>query len=147
MRSISRLNSALRVAIPDFMNPAKSALQLALDVLDARIQEAQGNLTEAIETWRKAVALNDTFVYNEPADWYYPVRESLGGALLRAHKPAEAEAIFRRDLELNPGNGRSLYGLWQSLLAQQKSSEAEKTKVEFKAAWKYADTQLGVATL
>jgi tetratricopeptide (TPR) repeat protein len=144
---VERIDTLPANAIPDFLNPAKSALQLALDVLDARIQEAQGNLSQAIETWRKAVALNDTFVYNEPADWYYPVRESLGGALLRAHKPEEAEAIFRRDLELNPGNGRSLYGLWQSLLAQQKSSEAEKTEVEFKAAWKYADTQLGVATL
>jgi tetratricopeptide (TPR) repeat protein len=129
------------------MNPAKSALQLALDVLDARIQEAQGNLTQAIETWKKAVALNDTFVYNEPADWYYPVRESLGGALLRAHKPLEAETVFRHDLEINPGNGRSLYGLWQSQLAQHKSAEAQKTEAEFKTAWQHADTSLGVSSL
>jgi len=142
-----RIDTLPANAIPDFMNPAKSALQLALDVLDARIQEEQGDLTRAIETWQKAVALNDTFVYNEPADWYYPVRESLGGALLRAHKPAEAEAIFRRDLEINPGNGRSLYGLWQSQLAQKKSSEAEKTEAEFKTAWKSADTTLSVSTL
>jgi tetratricopeptide (TPR) repeat protein len=142
-----RIDSLPANAIPDFMNPAKSALQLALDVLDARTLEAQGKLPEAIEVWKKAVALNDTFVYNEPADWYYPVRESLGGALLRAHKPAEAEAIFRRDLELNPGSGRSLYGLWQSQLALHKSAEAEKTEVEFKAAWKLADTTLSVSTL
>jgi len=142
-----RIDTLPANAIPDFMNPAKSALQLALDVLDARTQEEQGDLTRAIETWKKAVALNDTFVYNEPADWYYPVRESLGGALLRAHKPAEAEAVFRRDLEINPGNGRSLYGLWQSQLAQKKSSEAEKTEAEFKTAWKSADTTLSVSTL
>lgn len=134
-------------AIPDFLNPAKSAYQLALDVLDARVLEAQGKLPEAIETWKKAVDLNDTFTYNEPSDWYYPVRESLGGALLRAGKPVEAEAVFRRDLELTPGNGRSLYGLWQSQLAQQKSSEAQKTEAEFKTAWKFADTPLSVSTL
>jgi tetratricopeptide (TPR) repeat protein len=134
-------------AIPDFMNPAKSALQLALDVLDARLQEAQGNLTQAIKTWRKAVVLNDTFLYNEPADWYYPVRESLGGALLRAHKPAEAEAVFRRDLEINPGSGRSLYGLWQSQLAQKQTAEAAKTEAEFRKAWQKADTTLTIATL
>jgi tetratricopeptide (TPR) repeat protein len=142
-----RIDTLPANAIPDFMNPAKSALQLALDVLDARIQEAQGNLTQAIETWRKAVVLNDTFLYNEPADWYYPVRESLGGALLRAHKPAEAEAVFRRDLEINPGSGRSLYGLWQSQLAQKQTAEAAKTEAEFKKAWQKADTSLTVATL
>ena len=134
-------------AIPDFMNPARSALQLALDVLDARIFEAQNKLPEAIEAWKKAVTLNDTFLYNEPADWYYPVRESLGGALLRSHQPAEAEAVFEQDLKINPGNGRSLYGLWQAQLAQKKSPEAAKTKSEFQKAWKHADTKLSVAAL
>lgn len=142
-----RIDTLPADATPDFMNPAKSALQLALDVLDARTQEAQGNLTQAIETWKKAVVLNDTFLYNEPADWYYPVRESLGGALLRANKPAEAEAVFRRDLEINPGNGRSLYGLWQSQLAQKKSPEAAEAEAKFKGAWKHADTELSIAAL
>jgi len=131
---------------PDFLNPAKSAYQLALDVLDARILEAEGKLPEAINVWKKAVALNDTFTYNEPSDWYYPVRESLGGALLRAHKPAEAEAVFARDLELNPNNPRSLFGLWQSQLAQKKA-EASQTEAKFKNSWKHADTKLSVATL
>jgi tetratricopeptide (TPR) repeat protein len=142
-----RIDTLPADAIPDFMNPARSALQLALDVLDARILEARGKLPEAIEIWNKAVALNDTFLYNEPADWYYPVRESLGGALLRANQPAEAEAVFRRDLELNPGNGRSLYGLWQSQLAQHKSAEAAATETQFHEAWKHADTTLSVAAL
>jgi tetratricopeptide (TPR) repeat protein len=133
-------------AIPDFQNPAKSALQLALDVLDARILEAQGKLPEAIEVWKKAVALNDTFTYDEPADWYYPVRESLGGALLRANKPAEAEAVFAEDLKINPGNGRSLFGLWQAQLVQQKS-EVAKSEAAFHEAWKNADTKLSIATL
>lgn len=134
-------------AIPDFLNPAKSALQLALDVLDARILEAQGKKVDAITMWRKAVALNDTFTYNEPSDWYYPVRESLGGALLRNNQPAEAESVFRHDLHLNPGNPRSLYGLWQSLLAQKKSSAASQAESEFRQAWQHADTELTIAAL
>lgn len=142
-----RIDTLPADAIPDFMNPAKSALQLALDVLDARILEAEGKSPEALETWRRAVTLNDTFLYNEPADWYYPVRESLGGALLRANRAAEAEQVFHRDLELNPGSGRSLYGLWQSQLAQHKSAEATKTEAQFREAWKHADTQLSIATL
>jgi len=134
-------------AVADFMNPAKSVLQLSLDVLDARILESEGELPEAIDVWKKAVALNDTLLYNEPADWYYPVRESLGGAYLREHQPTEAEAVFAQDLKINPGNGRSLYGLWQAQLAQKKNAEATKTKAEFEKAWKHADTKLSVATL
>jgi tetratricopeptide (TPR) repeat protein len=142
-----RIDTLPADAIPDFQNPAKSALQLALYVLDARILEAEGKLPGAIEAWKKAVELNDTFTYNEPADWYYPVRESLGGALLRAHKPAEAEAVFARDLQINPGNGRSLFGLWQAQLAQKNSADASQSEAKFKAAWKHADTKLSVATL
>jgi tetratricopeptide (TPR) repeat protein len=142
-----RIDTLPADSIPDFMNPAKSALQLALDVLDARILEVEGKLPEAIEAWKKAVTLNDTFLYNEPADWYYPVRESLGGALLRNHQPAEAEAVFAQDLKINPGNGRSLYGLWQSQLAQKKTAEAARTRAKYLKAWKHADTKLSIATL
>lgn len=131
----------------DFNNPATSALQLALDALDARIAEAKGDRTLAIATWEKAVVVNDTFLYNEPADWYYPVRESLGGALLRAGQYAKAEQVFRADLAKNPGNGRSLYGLWQALVAQHKPAEAAKIKRQFDTAWKKADVKLTIATL
>lgn len=132
---------------PDFNNPAASALLLALAVLDARTAEARTDRAGAIALWQKAVALNDTFLYNEPADWYYPVRESLGGALLRQHAPARAEAVFRADLKRNPGNGRSLYGLWQSLAAQHQDAEASRVKAEFDTAWKHADIQLDIDTL
>jgi tetratricopeptide (TPR) repeat protein len=141
------LNTLPADAIPDFFNPANSAFQLALDVLDARIFEAEGKLPEAITVWQKAVALNDTFTYNEPADWYYPVRESLGGAYLRNHQPAEAETVFTRELEIDPGNGRALYGLWQAQLALKKTREAAKTEGSFNEAWKHADTKLSIATL
>jgi tetratricopeptide (TPR) repeat protein len=141
------LNTLPADAIPDFFNPANSAFQLALDVLDARIFEAEGKLPEAITVWQKAVALNDTFTYNEPADWYYPVRESLGGAYLRNHRPTEAETVFTRELEIDPGNGRALYGLWQAQLALKKTREAAKTEASFNEAWKHADTKLSIATL
>jgi hypothetical protein len=132
---------------PDFNNPAASVLALALTALDARLFEARGEQAQAIEAWRKAVTILDGFAYNEPADWYYPVRESLGGALLRAGKPAEAEAVFRKDLEQNRGNGRSLYGLWQSLLAQGRNFEARRAESQFQAAWIHADTKLTIKDL
>ena len=107
----------------------------------------RGERERAIALWRKAVAAGDTLAYNEPADWYYPMRESLGGALLRDGKPVEAEGVFRRDLELNPRSGRSLCGLWQSLVAQKKDADAAWVKRQFDAAWARADVKLTVGNL
>jgi tetratricopeptide (TPR) repeat protein len=134
-------------AIPDFNNPAKSAFQLALTALDARIAEAKGDRPHAIALWQQDVTLLDTFAYNEPADWYYPIRESLGGALLRNHQAVEAEAVFRRDLEQNPNNGRSLFGLYQTLLQQHREADAALVKTQFDQAWKQADTPLKIESL
>jgi tetratricopeptide (TPR) repeat protein len=131
----------------DFNNSVKTVMGLALTVLDARIAEASGDREKAIGLWRKSVAEWDTLAYNEPADWYYPVRESLGGALLRAGKASEAEAVFRRDLEINPRSGRSLFGLWQSLVAQKRDADGEWVKKQFDAAWARADVELSVGSL
>lgn len=134
-------------AIPDFNNSADSVYTLALTALDARILEADGQLPQAITAWQKAVTLLDTFAYNEPSDWYYPIRESLGGALLRNDQPVEAEAVFRRDLKQNPGSGRSLYGLWQSLAMQHRDADATLVKAQFDAAWSHATITLHISAL
>jgi tetratricopeptide (TPR) repeat protein len=128
-------------------DPAKTVLQIPADMLDAQIAEARGDRKAAIDSLRKAVAVQDTLAYNEPPDWYYSVRESLGGLLLRAGQAAEAEKVFREDLVRNPRNGRSLFGLWQSLKAQNMTADAEWARREFEAAWKDADTQLSVGDL
>jgi tetratricopeptide (TPR) repeat protein len=132
---------------PDFNNSAKSVFELSLTALDARMAEASGDRKEAIVLWKKAVDLLDTFAYNEPADWYYPVRESLGGALLRDHQAVEAEAVFRKDLYKNPNSGRSLFGLWQSLLMEHRDSDAALVKTQFDAAWAHSDISLRIADL
>src|SRR3954468_15179940 len=53
----------------------------------------------AIRSWRDVVAATatDRLAYNEPPDWYYPTRESLGAALLRTGQHAEADRVFRDD--------------------------------------------------
>ena len=45
-------------------------------------------LTAALAAWHEAVAAEDKVVYNEPPDWFYPTRESLGAALMRATRRA-----------------------------------------------------------
>ena len=54
--------------------------------------------------------MQDALVYEEPPIWYFPVRESLGAQLLAMGRTQEAEAVYREDLRINPGNPRSLYG-------------------------------------
>jgi hypothetical protein len=75
------------------------------------------------------------------------VRESLGGVLILNGDYAEAERVFRADLERNPRNGRSLFGLVGSLKKQGKEYDAQLVQGEFEAAWKNADTQLRLEDL
>ena len=128
-------------------NTARAFLTIAEQTLDARIAAAKGDRKTAIEDLRQAVAGQDAFNYDEPPDWYYPVRESLGATLLLDGQAAEAEKVFREDLDRNPRNGRSLFGLWNSLEAQGKSAEAAWVKSEFDAAWKNADVRLRLEDL
>jgi tetratricopeptide (TPR) repeat protein len=128
-------------------NPAASVFSIASNSLDARIAEAAGNRKSAIESWKKAVAAQDTLAYDEPPDWFYPVRESLGGTLLRDGQFAAAEAVFREDLERNPANPRSLFGLARALEAEHRQGEAAWARAEFERGWRYADVRLTVGDL
>ena len=116
-------------------NTTDKVLGVAAAVLEARLANDPDT---AITHWRRAVELEDALAYGEPPDWYYPVRESLGAALLRAGQAAEAEQVFREDLKRNRRNGRSLFGLMESLKAQRKIAESELVSQEFARAWKQA---------
>ncbi|HEV8336245.1 MAG TPA: hypothetical protein VGR67_07520 [Candidatus Polarisedimenticolia bacterium] len=129
------------------LSSAAAALAIAASMLDARIAAAAGNRREAIESWRKAVAAQDLLAYDEPPCWYYPIRESLGGELLRDGQAVEAEKVFREDLERDPRNPRSLFGLGEALKAQGKSSAVECVARQLRAAWKDADSSLSVGGL
>jgi hypothetical protein len=129
------------------LNLCKDVLDVASAVLEARIASARGDRTRALEAWTKAVAAQDRLAYDEPPIWYYPVRESLGGELLRAGRARDAETVFRDDLGKNPKNGRSLFGLWQSLVAGKKTRAAQAARREFEAAWASADVALRIEDL
>jgi tetratricopeptide (TPR) repeat protein len=118
---------------------------LASNTLQARIAQAHGEWSDALEHWRAAVAVQDKMKYDEPADWYYPVRESLGAALLRCKRAPEAEQVFREDLLKNRRNPRSLFGLGISLDMQKKTAEEQSVGTAFHEAWKGAPYQLRIA--
>jgi tetratricopeptide (TPR) repeat protein len=114
--------------------------RLASETLAGEIEARGGRLDAAITRLAEAVRLQDAHWFTEPPPWYYPVRQSLGAALLQAGRAAEAEAVYREDLRWNPENGWSLFGLAQSLRAQGKSADAEEAR--FRRAWASADVRL-----
>ena len=127
------------------LNPTSKILMIAQDVLDARIAEAKHDYQKALDAFFKGVKDEDSLAYDEPPQWFHPVREILGGFLLRSGKAAEAEKVFRADLERNRHSGRSLFGLIESLKAQKKTSDVAVVQKQFAAAWKNADIKLSVA--
>ena len=128
-------------------NKAGDLLTLASATLDAQFAAARGDQSVAIEAWRRAVELEAALAYDEPPAWFYTVRQSLGAALLRAGNHVEAERVFREALATHPRDGRLLYGLWQTLLAQGRSNEAVLVQEQFGRAWAQATTQLTLDAL
>jgi tetratricopeptide (TPR) repeat protein len=128
-------------------NKAADVLSLAAATLDAQVAAARGDRPASIAAWRRAVTLEDALQYDEPPAWFYTVRQSLGAELLRAGEHAEAERVFRDALAARPRDGRLLFGLWQTLLAQGRSNEALLVEQQFERAWQDATVPLSLQDL
>src|SRR5687767_12408518 len=121
---------------------SKTAVSIAVHALMAEIASRSGKHAEAVTHFREALKIEDAGLYFEPPKWYYPIRQSLGAALLKAGRNAEAEAVYREDLKRFPENGWSLFGLAAALRAQGKSAEAASVERRFARAWAGADVKL-----
>jgi tetratricopeptide (TPR) repeat protein len=126
------------------LESARTILALARTVLDARIAWARGERDRSVALWNKAAADSERVPYDEPPIWFYPVRESLGAALLLQGNAAEAEQVFREDLDRFPRNPRSLFGLHEALVRLGRTSDAEWVKKARDEAWKNADVPLAL---
>lgn len=73
------------------------------------------------------------------------MRHYVGATLLAARRPAEAEAVYRKDLQRFPDNGWSLYGLSVALAAQDRAQDAARVRDEFGEAWRSADVMLSAS--
>jgi len=120
--------------------PATMLLEIADSLVLGELAMADGDQQAAIEHFENAVSVQDELPYTEPPFWYYPTRHTLGKALLTAGRAADAEAVYRRDLELVPRNGWAMYGLIQSLIAQDKDSSEVQAK--FDTIWAKSDISL-----
>ena len=117
-------------------NKTKDILKIAENVLGAKISLAKNDMDATVNQLRAAVATQDLLKYDEPQDWFYPVRESLGAVLLKIGDYAGAEEVFRADLDRNLRNPRSLFGLEEALKALEKTYDAGFVRKQFDANWK-----------
>ena len=126
--------------------PGTKILAVARHVIAGTIAGASNQPDEMVKQMREAVNAERALSYMEPPYWHYAAKLSLGAALLKAGKSAEAEQVFRETLKRDlPANGWPLFGLERSLRAQGKEAEAQQVAKEFKKAWKHADTKLDLA--
>jgi tetratricopeptide (TPR) repeat protein len=123
-------------------NSLRGIIGVAEPLVAARIAASERRDADAVASLRQAVAAEDKLAYNEPADWFFPVRHLLGAELLLSGQPAEAEQVYREDLKRNPQNGWALHGLSLALKAQGKTQAAARFAREYAAAWRHADIRL-----
>ncbi len=135
------------IFMPPVENHSWQIFHIADDILAARIAAAKNDKPAATRLLRDAVAAQDQLLYDEPADWYFPVRESLGALLLQAGDAKAAETVFREDLQQNPRNPRSLFGLAEALTRQHRDYDASWVSQEFQSAWQGADIELKIDDL
>jgi len=133
--------TAIDAATPADADP-KAAISIAAHALMGEIATRSGKADEGVAHFRQALAIEDKGLYFEPPKWYYPIRQSLGAALLKAGRNTEAEQVYRDDLKRFPENGWSLYGLSAALKAQGKAQEAAAVEKRFARAWTDADVKL-----
>ena len=119
-------------------NKTKDVLTIAENVLGAKISFAKNDMDATVNQLRAAVAAQDLLKYDEPEDWFYPVRESLGAVLLKIGDYPGAEEVFRADLARHPRNPRSLFGLEQALKSLDHGYDAGFVRKQFDANWKGA---------
>ncbi len=122
--------------------PTTRLITIAEQVLAGEIAAGGKRYDEAIARLQRAVLLQDGLMYNEPPDWYFPIRHYLGAVLLEAGLPQEAEAVYWQDLALYRENGFSLLGLQQALQAQGREGEAAGFAERQRKAFALADVRL-----
>jgi tetratricopeptide (TPR) repeat protein len=123
-------------------NSGSDVLDVAEAVLRGELAFRAGRVEEGLAMLREGVVREDRLRYDEPPDWIQPVRHPLGAALLQAGRFAEAEAVFRADLEKLPDNGWGLYGLQRALTLQKKRAEAAAVLKRFETVWSRADIKI-----
>jgi hypothetical protein len=115
----------------------KNLLSAVAGILEGEIRRSEGDLAGAIAAFEKGAAAEDGMIYDEPEPLPFAVRHWLGAALLEAKRPADAERVYREEIDDHPHNGWSLFGLRQALAAQGRTDAA--VDADFEKSWARSD--------
>ena len=124
------------------MRVPNDTLKIALEYAKGEVAAAEGNYDMAVAHLGNAVRLEDSDMYAEPPAWQFPARHTLGAILLEAGRAREAETVYWDDLNHNPKNAYSYFGLYQSMTAQGKDAQAAEFLALYEEEWKDADVSL-----
>jgi tetratricopeptide (TPR) repeat protein len=135
---LARVKKTAETSEQEFrMHPANRLLGVLAGVLEGEILLAEKNVKGAIVAFERAVQLDDELEYDEPEPLPFPARHWLGAALIEDTQFAEAEKVYRADLDEHPHNGWSLIGLRQALHGQGKTDAS--VERDFEQSWARAD--------
>jgi tetratricopeptide (TPR) repeat protein len=140
---LDRVQSAARSAPATLEfrgHTAASLLGITGAILQAELLRHDGRAADAVPVLERAVELEKGLRYDEPEPLNFSPRHWLGALLLELKRPADAERVYRADLDAHPNNGWSLIGLEQSLRAQNKTAEANRIHEALAQAWQRSDT-------
>ena len=142
--SLAALVDKMTEGQPGYSNfeDAGGLLTIALQVVEGELASKNGDFDKAVFHLSSAARMEDSLAYNEPPSWYFPTRHILGAILLDAGRPVEAEVVYWDDLEHNPENAYSLYGMYQALKAQKKDALADEFLNRYNKMWANSDTKL-----
>lgn len=133
-------HDAFKTTLKDL--PLLTNLQIAARTVEGELAARRGDADTGIRLLREAVAIDDGLPYSEPPLWHQPPRQVLGAVLVESGRASEAEAVYREDLTRFRENGWSLFGLMQSLNAQNRTVEAAGAQRRFETAWSRSDIAL-----
>lgn len=137
-------------------NKVVDLLDIAAAMLDGELEYRRGNFDVAFAHLRRSVELQDSLAYDEPWGWMQPARHALGALLLEQNRLAEAEAVYRADLGLDPKISRarhnldnvwSLHGLHECLIRRGDTIEAPAIKARLDLAQARADMPVRASCL
>ena len=140
-------NQQLFAPAPSYSNPGINGTRVAGKILAGVLAESRGQYATAVALLQEAAAFEDAMIYDEPKDWQQPARQFLGSVLIKADRFAEAEAAFRQDLAIHPGNGWSYWGLAAALTRQGKKREAAVAADAARTAFARSDMKITAAVL
>lgn len=130
------------------------AQKVAAKMLDGELEYRKGNIENAFDLLRQAIALEDALPYCDPPAWLQPVRHAYCALMIEQGRVEEAVTEYRIDLGLTrklgrrrirPNNVWSLHGLHECLTRLGRHEEAREITLQRDVAVASADVTIAAS--